>query len=134
MRFVLTALMILLSPIQVAAQTRDVAIAEAIQSQIDAFLVDDFATAFNFASPGIRGIFRTPENFGQMVREGYPMVWRPAVVRFLGLRDEAGRVVQRIQVEGADGRSHILDFEMVRTENGWKINGVWLLPASGEGV
>ena len=53
------------------------AIESVISKQIEAFRADDFATAFTFASPNIRSMFGTPDNFGVMVRRGYPMVWRP---------------------------------------------------------
>jgi len=66
------------------AQAQSDEIKAVIGNQIEAFLADDFATAFTFASPMIREIFRTPENFGSMVRNGYPMVWRPAEIRYLG--------------------------------------------------
>ena len=41
-----------------------------IAAQIKAFEADDFVTAFTFASPNIQNLFRTPENFGAMVRNG----------------------------------------------------------------
>ena len=44
-----------------AAQDQKVeAIEDVISSQIDAFLRDDFATAFTFASPNIQRLFGTP--------------------------------------------------------------------------
>lgn len=69
-----------------AASGREAAIRGVIGSQLDAFEADDVDRAFGFASNGIRGMFGTPERFGQMVREGYPMVWRPGEVRYLELR------------------------------------------------
>ncbi|WP_170436180.1 DUF4864 domain-containing protein [Ruegeria arenilitoris] len=98
-----------------------------IAAQIEAFKADDFATAFTFASPNIQTMFRTPENFGAMVRNGYPMVWRPAEIRFLELRQISGFWWQKVMVVDANGRVHILDYQMVQLENGWKINGVQLL-------
>ena len=41
-----------------------------ISAQVEAFLANDFATAFSFASPSIKGLFGSPERFGQMVRQG----------------------------------------------------------------
>lgn len=105
-----------------------------IRSQIDAFLKDDFATAFTFASPGIQGIFVTPENFGAMVRNGYPMVWRPSDVDFGELREVAGRLWQRVIVRDAEGRIHTLDYQMVEGADGWRINGVQLLRAPDVGA
>ena len=101
-----------------------------IAAQIQAFEADDFATAFTYASPGIQRLFQTPENFGVMVKRGYPMVWRPSEVRFLELRDVAGSLWQKVMITDIDGQVHILDYQMVPLENGWKINGVQLLGTS----
>lgn len=118
-----------------AAQlVRDPAIEATIQNQFDAFLRDDVGTAFSFASPGIKGLFRTPENFGTMVREGYPMVWRPAEVQYLELRDVAGQLWQRVRVTDQAGRVHLLDYQMIQTPDGWQINGVQILPSVGVGA
>ncbi len=98
-----------------------------ISAQIQAFRADDFATAFTFASPNIQRLFGDPENFGIMVRRGYPMVWRPADVRFLELREIGGALWQKVMITDGNGRVHLLDYQMIRQENGWKINGVQLL-------
>jgi hypothetical protein len=66
-----------------------------------------------------------------MVRNGYPMVWRSREVRFLDLREEDGRVLQRIAVTDQAGGEHILEYAMIETENGWQINGVTLLRGLG---
>ena len=106
------------------------AIRDTIQSQIDAFLDDDVARAFTFASPGIQNIFRTPENFGRMVREGYPMVWRPESLRFLDLREVDGALWQKVLIEDAQGATHLLDYRMEPDEEGrWRIDGVQILRA-----
>jgi len=102
-----------------------------ISDQIDAFRADDFETAFSFASPAIRRLFGTPERFGQMVRSGYPMVWRPADVRFTDLGTRNGRRVQSVLVTDETGTLHVLDYEMVPGDEGWRINGVRLREASG---
>ncbi|WP_282120178.1 DUF4864 domain-containing protein [Ruegeria atlantica] len=98
-----------------------------IAAQIQAFKAGDFVTAFTFASPNIQNFFGTPENFGAMVRNGYPMVWRPADVRFLELREVAGALWQKVMITDSNGQVHVLDYQMVQQENGWKINGVQLL-------
>ena len=106
------------------------AIRDTIQSQIDAFLEDDVARAFTFASPGIQNIFRTPENFGRMVREGYPMVWRPESLRFLDLREVDGALWQKVLIEDAQGATHLLDYRMEPDGEGrWRIDGVQILRA-----
>ena len=105
-----------------------------IRGQIEAFLADDFATAFTFASPNIKRLFQTPENFGTMVRNGYPMVHRPADVQMLELREVAGLLWQRVMVTDQAGRTHVLDYQMVETAEGWQINAVQLLPQAGVGA
>ena len=64
------------------ARADEGAIRDVIVGQLDAFQRDDFAGAFEYASPTIKRIFRTPDRFGAMVRGGYPMVWKPSSVRF----------------------------------------------------
>lgn len=102
-----------------------------ISGQIDAFLTDDFVTAFTYASPMIRDIFRTPENFGAMVRGGYPMVWRPTDLTFLELHEEDGALWQTVRITDTQGAVHYLGYQMVELENGWKINAVQVLKAPG---
>ena len=109
------------------AAAQEAEIEQTITQQIDAFLDDDFTMAFTYASPTIRGLFGTPQNFGRMVTQGYPMVWRPADVRFLGLRTEPAGQIMRVQITDQKGGVHILDYQMIETAEGWKINGVALL-------
>jgi hypothetical protein len=107
-----------------SAQDAGQAIREVISSQIEAFGADDVDTAFGFASPGIRRLFGSPERFGDMVRSGYPMVWRPGSLRFAELREEDGRTVQVVLIVDGSGTLHVLDYEMVQGEGGWLIDGV----------
>lgn len=101
-----------------------------IDRQITAFLADDFAEAFTYATPTLRQYFRTPDNFGLMVRQGYPMVWRPDSVTFLDHREEQGAFFQRVQIVDLAGDLHILEYRMVRAEGDWRIGGVRILDAS----
>ena len=116
-----------------AAQSPDgAAIRDTIQSQLDAFLADDVGTAFGFASPSIRSMFGSPERFGTMVQQGYPMVWRPADVEFLDLRERGGRPMQMVLIRDRAGVYHTLGYEMVPDgAGGWRINGVQVM-RSGE--
>lgn len=134
-RAALTAALFATLPVAALSQEARVpAIETTIQNQFNAFLQDDVATAFTFASPNIQGMFGTPERFGQMVQQGYPMVWRPADVRFLELRNIAGNLWQRVMVTDQSGAVHMLDYQMIETVGGWQINGVQLLPQTGVGA
>lgn len=129
MRHILFALVLSVAGFAAHAQSDEI---EAnISAQIDAFKADDFETAFSFASPNIREIFGSAQNFGTMVRKGYPMVWRPAEVRFLELREIAGFYWQKVLITDQSGGTHVLDYQMISGENGWKINGVQILDAPG---
>ena len=111
-----------------AQDTRAPAIQGTIQEQIDAFKVDDFDKAFTYASPMIKGMFRTPENFGVMVQRGYPMVWRPQDVRYLELAEKGGRLFQKVMIRDQSGGLHMLEYQMIQVNGEWQINGVQLLP------
>ena len=117
-----------------AAIAQSLEIQGTISRQIEAFRTDDFGTAFSYASPNIQEMFRNAENFGRMVRQGYPMVWRPADVRFLELKQLGAFQLQKVMVKDGNGRFHVLEYEMVQTGIGWQINGVRLLPAAELGA
>lgn len=105
-----------------------------IGGQLEAFNARDVDEAWTYASPNIKRLFGSSANFGNMVRQGYPMVWDNADVRFLDLRDERGNLWQKVMVRDAQGGLHILDYQMVETAEGWQINGVQLLAAPDVGA
>jgi len=128
MQRILTAALIWIAlALPAAAQSRE--IEGVISGQIERFKADDFAGAFMFASPMIQGLFGTPDNFGMMVQRGYPMVHRPRDLRFLDLQEAPGGYSQIVEVEDMQGRRFLLRYDMIETGNGWKINGVSILPA-----
>ncbi|MCK0168108.1 DUF4864 domain-containing protein [Jannaschia sp. S6380] len=117
-----------------AVQADEGAIRGVIGDQIEAFKADDFDTAFTYAAPNIRGMFGTSENFGTMVRRGYPMVWQPGSVEYLGARDNGATWRQEILITDGAGRLHKLAYLMVETPDGWKIAGVQILAAPEVGA
>lgn len=125
-RFLLAFLLWTASLMPGAAQQAD--IEAVIADQMEDFRADDFAGAFEHASPKIRGVFGTPENFGMMVRNGYPMVHRSREVRFLYLSETPTGLRQIVEVEDLAGRSFLMAYDMIPTEGGWKIDGVQILP------
>jgi len=116
------------------AHAQEAPIQLTIQSQLDAFMADDFARAFTYASPMIKGMFGTSDNFGTMVQQGYPMVSRHGAVQMLELRTVAGNLWQRVMITDTMGRTHLLDYQMVEAGDGWQINAVQLLPAQDVGA
>jgi hypothetical protein len=110
------------------------AITATIQGQIDAFLADDFETAFTYASPTIKRLFGSSERFGTMVQQGYPMVWRPGSVRYLELEEKFGGLYQKVLITDGQGVPHVLEYQMIETAEGWQINGVQVLRAPEVGA
>lgn len=105
-----------------------------ITGQMEAFRADDFDRAFTFAAPNIKRMFGTSERFGMMVRNGYPMVWKNADVRYLELRELGGNLWQKVQVQDEAGGFHYLDYMMVQTPEGWQIAAVQFLPTPDVGA
>lgn len=137
MKHLLLCLSLLLGSVSAGAaqdSADESAMRDVISSQIDAFRADDFERAFTFASPMIRGIFGTPERFGMMVREGYPMVHRPADMAFLKSEDLGAVTNQKVMVRDQAGLFHVLEYEMIRVDGAWQINGVRLLDAPQVGA
>ncbi|MEO1293820.1 MAG: DUF4864 domain-containing protein, partial [Pseudomonadota bacterium] len=98
-----------------------------IERQLERFAVDDWTGAFNFAAPSIQEMFRTPQRFGEMVRNGYPMVWRPGEVTFLGNRqDELGRMWQRLRMTDRDGVAYRVTYVLEEVGSTWRIAGVYV--------
>lgn len=111
------------------ATAQDATIEDVITDQLQAFNDRDVVAAWEHASPLIRGIFGTPENFGSMVENGYPMVWDNSDVRFLDRDEFESRTRQEVQIQGPDGLFYILDYQMISTPSGWQINSVRVIPA-----
>lgn len=109
-------------------------IEETISAQIEAFQRDDVDKAFTFASPTIQRLFGTSENFGDMVRNGYPSIWRPSDIQFLRQRSEGDTIFQEVQVLDASGQSHGFVYEMIQVAGIWRINGVFRMQPKGTGV
>lgn len=125
MKAIIAAILIAIASLSPAvAEDAKTGVQSTIQGQLDAFQKDDFAKAFTFASPNIKRLFGTPDRFGQMVRGGYPMVWRPSEVQFLEFKERNGLTSQIMLFRDANGVPVVLEYFMVQTEDGWRIDGV----------
>jgi len=130
MRLLILIFALLLGMPASAQTSTDVpAIRDTIGAQIEAFQADDLPRAFSYASPSIRRLFQTPENFGAMVEGGYPSIWRPSGIRYYDQTATGGSVIQRMIFLDADGQEHWFGYEMIQVEGSWKINGVYPLEA-----
>jgi len=109
-------------------------IEDVITSQLDAFNARNTERAFSFASPMIKRLFGTPDNFGGMVARGYPMVWDNDFVRFLDRAERGDSVYQRLLVSDAEGNMYVLEYKLIEAPQGWQIDGVSILPAPDIGA
>ena len=130
MRHILLSLIVTLG-LTGAARSDEAAMRSVITDQIEAFLAEDATRAFDFASPFIQRKFGTPETFGDMVREAYPMVWQPSDVTFLDLEVIDGTPFQSVRMRGPRGKAWIVDYEMIEVDGAWRINGVRVREAPG---
>lgn len=111
------------------------AIQSVITGQLDAFQHDDAVGAFAQASPMIQEMFGTPGNFLSMVQRGYPPVYRARQSVFAGLDQNDGRIIQRVELVGPDGRDYLALYTMEQQPDGsWKINGCQLTESEKVGA
>ena len=104
-----------------------------IQAQLDALAADDVeCRAFAYASPAIRVRFGDADTFMAMVRDGYPMLVRPAATAFYQPEEVDGAVVQSVGVRDRAGRSWRATYQLQRqADRSWRIDGCVVAPDSG---
>ena len=101
-----------------------------ISDQLRAFASDNFIEAFTHASPGIKDIFGTVENFSNMVKKGYPMVWRYNNFEFLNLEETQQGYSQIVRITDQNDKLFLLKYFMKNVAGIWKISGVSIIEAS----
>ena len=115
----------------VVSPTDGAEIGRVITAQIEAFRRDDGDAAFAFASPGIQQKFGDSAHFMEAVKQAYPQVYRPRSFRFLDRGAEEGKVTQRVEIVGPDGRLVTAIYDMSRQPDGsWRIDGCRLAKTS----
>jgi hypothetical protein len=131
MRLALCALLLALVSFTAIAQipaADAAAVRKVIEAQIDAFRKDDGKRAFSYATDSIRMTFVTPENFMEMVRTHYAVVYRPRSVAFdAPIPVDADSLVQPVRLTDAEGGAWLALYPMERGADGvWRTNGCQL--------
>jgi hypothetical protein len=98
----LAAFLISFTTLAHAAEDVDAA-QSVIRAQEEAMSRDDAATAYTFAAPSIMSMYRTPETFMYMVRNGYAPVYRHQKFEFGRATALDGKVMQEVDIIDADG-------------------------------
>jgi Domain of unknown function (DUF4864) len=109
------------------------AVRAVVEAQLSAFAADDAKRAFSYAAPAIREMFGTPDRFMEMVRAGYPVVYRPASVVFLNPEWIEGQLVQGVHLTDASGALWLAVYRLERQpDKSWRISGCEVQPSSGK--
>ncbi|RPE67424.1 uncharacterized protein DUF4864 [Pacificibacter maritimus] len=122
--FFLSAALIMATPIAAMADP----VTDVIENQLDAFLQRDMERAWSHASPMIKDIFITPDNFAQMVEQGYPIIFSSNRYTFSERVEKGPHVFQIVVVQGENGGRAAFEYDMVQLNGAWKINGVRPVP------
>ncbi len=111
------------------------AIEEVINSQTAAFGSDDFELAYSFASPWFRAT-TTLEQFVEIINGSYgPLISSSELVFsdcLTSSDEQAGLINVRFLQESND--VYGLQYLMVQTSSGWKVQGASNLQRTGEGA
>ena len=126
-RFI-AVIFIFISTILAADEQTD--IQNTISNQLEAFASDDFTEAFTHASPGIKDIFGSVDNFSRMVKKGYPMVWRYNNFQFLKLEETPQGYSQIVRITDKKDELFLLKYFMKNISGIWKISGVTIIKTS----
>lgn len=106
-----------------------------ITEQIDAFRRDDAATAFSFAAPHIQAMFGDAPHFLAMVRQAYPLVYRPRTFNFGTPTVADGLLIQKVQLLGANGDEALALYQMEKEpDGGWRIAGCSLIKSKSQEI
>jgi len=101
---------------------------DVVLRQLAAFRTDDWDAAYALASQSIRALFDRMA-FENMVRSGYPEIARSTEVAVTdGEEAPDGSIYLTVIVRGANGRAVEAMYEMVREDEGWRVNGVVTRP------
>jgi hypothetical protein len=109
------------------------AVRAVIEAQLDAIAADDAERAYSYATEAIRRQFADAATFMAMVRQGYPMVVRPATTAFFQPEAVEDQVLQPVRLRDPAGRSWLATYQLMRQEGlGWRINGCAVVPDLGK--
>jgi hypothetical protein len=100
-----------------------------IEGQFEAFKEGDYARARSFAATALQAQFNVTA-FERMVKEGYPVIafWRALSVE--AVHDNGREAVVEVLVQSRRGRFHRFRYWLLHEEAGWRINGVFEMPAT----
>ena len=109
------------------------AVRAVVEAQLQALAANDAVRAFSFASAAIRSQFGDAATFITMVRQGYPVLIRPAATAFFQPEVMDGAVIQVVQLRDATGRIWLATYQLQRqADQRWRISGCAVAPDAGK--
>jgi hypothetical protein len=117
-----------------AAETSDRAATQAIiEAQLSAFRQDESAKAFSFASPDIQRVFESAENFMQMVKSNYRVVYRHSQVKFLTFQGNELFAQHTVQMVDENNALWSVLYTLEKLKDGsWRISSCQTSKAQGD--
>jgi hypothetical protein len=131
------ALLVLLaaSPALALGEADRAAIRSVIEGQLDAFARDDAGGAWAHAAPGIQTLFPSRDRFMEMVRQGYPPVYRQRSRAFGAAEETPGGPTQAVRFVDREGAAWLAVYSLERQADGtWRISGCSLVRETDEAV
>ncbi len=103
-------------------------IVNVVEGQFEALREGDFARARSFAATALQAQFSVMA-FERMVKEGYPVIafWRELALG--AVQDNGLEAVVEVSVRSRRGQFHRFRYLLLREESGWRVNGVFEIPA-----
>ena len=100
------------------------AVQTVVQNQLAAFASGNADKAFSYAAPDLRKTIGSSAAFMAMVKNSYPVVYRPASVVFLKAEGSGDEVVQKVQMLDASGTPYLAVYSLQRQKDKtWRISG-----------
>ena len=114
-----------------AAQAQAPEAQAVIDSQIKAFRQGAHEQAFSYATPALRRMFGSTDNFTAMVKRGYMPIYGAQTWRFGRNKAQGSQLLQEVMLTGPKGRSWVALYTMVQGPDGeWRIGGVRIVPGT----
>lgn len=130
-RMILLVAFVIMLPFTCAADDEIAAAQTAIQSQTDAIVRDDGATAYTFASPALQQIFQQPDIFMAMVQKNYAPIYRHKRFEFGESKIQDGKIAQKVEIIDAEGEPWTALYTLERQDGVMRITGCTLVKETG---
>lgn len=121
------------SPARAAESGERAATQAIIEAQLAAFSQDESAKAFSYASPDIQRLFESAENFMQMVKSNYRVVYRHTQVKFLTFQGNELFAQHTVQMVDENNSLWTVLYTLEKVKDGsWRISSCQTNKAQGD--